>query len=292
MAYWFGFAAVAGAFGGLIAFGSKGLQELLATSEYRTPTARNATQILTGSNHSRLPQPLHTESPVDCDGDWTPRLFTNGTVSATTGAIIVPFTVRYMEVGELITEDGDVHLAFQNASMPDAPHVLTIYPEKAGSFIQLDYVVYTSVIAYPAYTMFSDNLPKKSAGILKQRFWDTTEGCSAGGKPHMTTSKALETLYWRLSTSISVAAIMVALIHRCATVCSERREIQLAKRIHLLLAMCHSDEWMKAPAGWGHYVAYVVFTMHLWKRCRRHRPSQSIRGLDGARPFYAAKGGH
>jgi hypothetical protein len=45
-----------------------------------------------------------------------------------------------------------MHLAFHNASMPDVPHVLVIYPARAGWYVQLDRVVYTCVFPPPVPT--------------------------------------------------------------------------------------------------------------------------------------------
>jgi hypothetical protein len=53
------------------------------------------------------------------------------------------FNLDGRQVGDFGFGDEDIHLAFRNTSMPDGPHLLTIYPKMIDTFIQLDYVVYT-----------------------------------------------------------------------------------------------------------------------------------------------------
>ncbi|KAJ6477877.1 hypothetical protein C8R47DRAFT_643882 [Mycena vitilis] len=117
------------------------------------------------------PQIVYTQTPLlrcspstsQCNPDFVDRLF-NRTSSTTEGPIIVPFTGtavyvyltmvgdcgfnldgRY--VGEFIntnaTDVNNIYLAFMNATMPDVPHVLTIYPQRMSEGIELDYIVYS-----------------------------------------------------------------------------------------------------------------------------------------------------
>jgi hypothetical protein len=44
-----------------------------------------------------------------------------------------------------------MHLTFHNASMPDVPHVLVIYPARAGWYVQLDRVVYACVFFFCSF---------------------------------------------------------------------------------------------------------------------------------------------
>ncbi|KAF7326565.1 hypothetical protein MVEN_02609700 [Mycena venus] len=107
--------------------------------------------------------PLIRCSPGACDPDWTARLH-NGTSSTTEAPIIIPFvgSAVYVYLGVLgfgtVNLDGkdvsvffsatnasdanDIFLAFEDTTMPDAPHILTIYPQKAD-YIQFDYVIFT-----------------------------------------------------------------------------------------------------------------------------------------------------
>jgi hypothetical protein len=66
------------------------------------------------------------------------------------------FNLDGRTVGEFIDTIGSdantMHLAFHNASMPDVPHVLVIYPAEAGLYVQLDRVVYTCVFLPPVPT--------------------------------------------------------------------------------------------------------------------------------------------
>ncbi|KAJ6488427.1 hypothetical protein DFH09DRAFT_1209453 [Mycena vulgaris] len=103
-------------------------------------------------------------TPTTCEAAWTERLF-NGTSAITSSPIIVSFTgtAVYVYLGiagacifnidgvktgvfnDTIPGDENViHLAYRGTGMADGPHTLTIYPAKAGSFVQFDYVVYTT----------------------------------------------------------------------------------------------------------------------------------------------------
>jgi hypothetical protein len=42
--------------------------------------------------------------------------------------------------------DENIFLAFENSTLLDTPHVLTIYPLNPGRVIQFDYLIYTCVL--------------------------------------------------------------------------------------------------------------------------------------------------
>lgn len=42
--------------------------------------------------------------------------------------------------------DENIFLAFENSTLLDTPHVLTIYPLSPGRVIQFDYLIYTCVL--------------------------------------------------------------------------------------------------------------------------------------------------
>ncbi|KAJ7469760.1 hypothetical protein B0H11DRAFT_2043307 [Mycena galericulata] len=107
--------------------------------------------------------PILRCSPDVCDPATTSMLH-NGTATITGGSIIIPFTgsAVYVYLGMLgncmfnldgivvgefensnISLADNIYLAFMNWSMPDVPHVLTIYPQVSGWFIELDYIIYT-----------------------------------------------------------------------------------------------------------------------------------------------------
>lgn len=66
-------------------------------------------------------------------------------------------------------------------------------------------------------------------------YWDTTSVTHTEGGVKLLEPKLLRNHYWRLPGSISLAAVLVAFIHRCVTIPNDRLEIQLATRIHTVL---------------------------------------------------------
>ncbi|KAJ7892259.1 hypothetical protein B0H14DRAFT_3428022 [Mycena olivaceomarginata] len=81
-----------------------------------------------------------------------------------------------------------------------------------------------------------DPSPQRLACLDNAQYWDTTSGISGRVTVKMIEPKDLSGIYWRLSSTISVAAGLVAFIHRTATVAEDRPEVKLATRIHLILA--------------------------------------------------------
>ncbi|KAJ7673666.1 hypothetical protein DFH06DRAFT_1172990 [Mycena polygramma] len=117
-----------------------------------------STQIV----YTQTPLVRCSPSTSQCGSAYVDRLF-NGTSTTTGGPIIVTFTGAavyvYLTVVEdcgfnldgnyvgrfinLKVQDDTAVLAFWNYSMPDVPHVLTIYPQRASGIIVLDYIVYS-----------------------------------------------------------------------------------------------------------------------------------------------------
>ncbi|KAJ6517708.1 hypothetical protein DFH09DRAFT_1195006 [Mycena vulgaris] len=108
--------------------------------------------------------PLIQCMPTTCDEPWTKRLF-NGTSAITNSPIIVSFTGTAVYVylgiaGSCIfnldgieaglwndTIQGDdqiISQAYWNAGLLDVKHTLTIYPATPESFVQFDYLIYSS----------------------------------------------------------------------------------------------------------------------------------------------------
>ncbi|KAF7369506.1 hypothetical protein MVEN_00280400 [Mycena venus] len=101
-------------------------------------------------------------APDTCAANVT-VLLSNGTATLTGDAIVVPFTVYVhaavlgtcifavdgVEVAEIISpENSDnttIFIAYQNLSMSDTPHILSILPAN-GDYVILDSVVYTCVL--------------------------------------------------------------------------------------------------------------------------------------------------
>ncbi|KAJ6532397.1 hypothetical protein B0H19DRAFT_1187430 [Mycena capillaripes] len=107
--------------------------------------------------------PILRCSPGVCDPGWIADLF-NRTSSQTAASIIVPFTGSAVyvylglvgscgfnldgkQIGRFVqsnfSDTKEIFLAFHDYGLPDAPHVLTIYPEQNGHTIQFDYIVYS-----------------------------------------------------------------------------------------------------------------------------------------------------
>ncbi|KAJ7751636.1 hypothetical protein B0H16DRAFT_1547794 [Mycena metata] len=74
--------------------------------------------------------------------------------------------------------------------------------------------------------------------------WDTTV-LNDQDSVRWVTSNDLQYLHWRLSSHISLPAILVVLIDRCATLMDQRLEVQLVQQIHLVLATRRSDLWVR-----------------------------------------------
>ncbi|KAF8173389.1 hypothetical protein K438DRAFT_1850531 [Mycena galopus ATCC 62051] len=103
-------------------------------------------------------------SPANCPPDQTDYLH-NGTSTITEGSIIFGFTgsalyvylgvegtcvftIDGVEAGEFSTTGtfNYMSLGFMNDSMPDAPHILAIYPSP-NAVIQLDYIIFSHNVA-------------------------------------------------------------------------------------------------------------------------------------------------
>ncbi|KAJ7083918.1 hypothetical protein C8R43DRAFT_1051920 [Mycena crocata] len=125
------------------------------------------------------PAVTYTQDPLirctlgSCDPSWTDRLH-NGTSSTTSSPIMVSFTgtavyvfletygrcifnIDGVQAGvytNIAESDTNISLAYHNTALRPGPHTLVMYPAKAGSFIQFDYVVYTN------------NMPKSHLGAI------------------------------------------------------------------------------------------------------------------------------